>query len=74
MPRIRGRCYHDDDERLARPLHNRFRPRWTDEIIEGDAVLELSSIGVEISLDIVYEDTELNATRLREDERQAPAL
>jgi Putative restriction endonuclease len=48
--------------------------RWTNEIIEGDAVLRLSSIGVEISLDTVYEDTELDATRLRESGRQAPAL
>jgi Uma2 family endonuclease len=55
-------------------LYTRSGDRWTDEIIEGDAVLTLSSIGVEISLDTVYEDTELDATRLREDGRQAPAL
>ena len=55
-------------------LYTRSGDRWTDEIIEGDAILNLSSIGVEISLDTVYEDTELDATRLREDGRQAPAL
>ena len=55
-------------------LYTRSGDRSTDEIIEGDAILNLSSIGVEISLDTVYEDTELDATRLREDGRQAPAL
>jgi len=54
-------------------LYTRSGDHWTDEIIEGDAVLKLSSIGVEISLDTVYEDTELDATRLREGGRQAPA-
>jgi hypothetical protein len=48
--------------------------RWMDEIIEGDAALKLSSIGVEISLDTIYEDTELDAIRQREDGRQARAL
>jgi Uma2 family endonuclease len=55
-------------------LYTRSGDRWTDEIVEGGAILELSSIGVEISLDIVYEDTELDATRPREDGRQAPAV
>jgi Uma2 family endonuclease len=55
-------------------LYTRSGDRWTDEIIDGDAVLRLSSIGVEMSLDTVYEDTELDATRLREAVRQAPAL
>lgn len=55
-------------------LYTRSGDRWTDEIVEGGAILELSSIGVEISLDTIYEDTELDATRLREAARQAPAL
>jgi Uma2 family endonuclease len=55
-------------------LYTRSGDRWTDEIVEGDAVLKLSSIGVDISLDTVYEDTELDATRLREGGRQARAL
>jgi Uma2 family endonuclease len=54
-------------------LYTRTDTSWTDEIVEGDAVLKLSSIGVEISLDTVYEDTELDATRPPEDERQIPA-
>src|ERR1700726_1659184 len=44
-------------------LYTRSGDRWTDEIVEGDAALTLSSIGVEISLDAIYEDTELDATR-----------
>jgi Uma2 family endonuclease len=55
-------------------LYTRSGNRWTDDIVEGDAALTLSSIGVEIILDAIYEDTELDATRLREGGRQAPAL
>jgi Uma2 family endonuclease len=55
-------------------LYTRSGNRWTDEIVEGDAALTLSSIGVEITLNAIYEDTELDATRRREDGRQAPAL
>jgi Uma2 family endonuclease len=55
-------------------LYTRSNNRWIDEIIEGEAVLDLSSIGVEISLNTIYEDTELDATRRREGARQAPVL
>jgi Uma2 family endonuclease len=55
-------------------LYTRSGDRWTDEIIEGDAILKLSSIGVEISLDTMYEDTELDTTRPRENGSQAPVL
>jgi hypothetical protein len=47
---------------------------WTDEIVEGDAALTLSSSGVEITLDAIYEDTELDATRLRKGGHEVPAL
>ena len=47
----------EQDERLI-DLYTRAGDRWTDEIVEGDAVLKLSSIGVEVSLDVIYEDTE----------------
>ena len=55
-------------------LYTRAGTEWTNEVVEGSAVLKLSSIGVEISLDAIYEDTELDAIRLRESGRQAPAL
>jgi Uma2 family endonuclease len=55
-------------------LYTRAGTEWIDQVVEGSAVLKLSAIGVEISLDDIYEDTELDATRPREDGRQAPAL
>ena len=54
-------------------FNTRAGASWIDEIVEGDAVLKLSSISVEINLDVIYEDTELDATRRREGERQIPA-
>lgn len=71
-PSIRQYAIIEQDERLI-DLYTRTGDRWTDEIIEGDAVLNLSSIGVEVSLDVIYEDTELDAIRPREGERQIPA-
>ena len=62
----------EQDERRI-DLYTRSGDRWTDEIVEGDTVLNLSSIGVEISLDAIYEDTELDVTRPREGGRHAPA-
>ena len=71
-PSIRQYAITEQDERLI-DLYTRTGDRWSDEIIEGNAVLKLSSIGVEIGLDAVYEDTELDATQRREGERQIPA-
>ena len=71
-PSIRQYAIIEQDERLI-DFYTRTGDRWIDEIIEGDAVLNLSSIGVEVSLDAVYEDTELDAIRPREGERQIPA-
>ena len=39
----------------------------------GLAALDLSAIGVEISRDAVYQDTELDATRPQADGTPAPA-
>jgi Uma2 family endonuclease len=72
MPSIRQYAIVEQDARLI-DLYTRIGDRWTDEIIEGDAVLKLSSIGVEVSLDVIYEDIDLAATRPREGERQIPA-
>jgi len=69
---IRHYALVEQDERRI-DLYTRTETAWIDEIITGDAVLSLSAIGVEISLDAIYEDTELDATRRRADETPAPA-
>jgi Uma2 family endonuclease len=72
-PSIQQYAIIEQDARRV-DLYTRSGDHWTDAIIEGDAALTLSSIGIEISLHTVYEDTELDATRLREGERHSPAL
>jgi Uma2 family endonuclease len=69
-PSIRQYAIIEQDERLI-DLYTRTGDRWTDEIIAGDAVLKLSSIDVEVSLDSIYEDTELYAIRPQEGARSA---
>ena len=71
-PSIRQYAIIEQDARRV-DLYTRSETEWTNEVIEGLAVLNLSSIGVEMSLDTIYEDTELDITRPREGERQAPA-
>ena len=71
-PSIRQYAIIEQDERLI-DLYTRTGEGWIDEIVEGDAVLKLSSLGVEVSLDVIYEDTELDATRLPDRRRQTPA-
>jgi Uma2 family endonuclease len=72
-PSIQQYAIIEQDERRI-DLYTRTGDRWTNEVIEGEADLQLSSIGFEISLDTIYEDTELDATRRREGGRQTPAL
>lgn len=57
-PSIRQYAIVEQDERRV-DLYTRTGDAWTDEVVEGSAVLKLSSVGVEIPLDAVYEDTEL---------------
>jgi Uma2 family endonuclease len=71
-PSIRQYAIVEQDERWI-DRYTRTGAGWIDEIITGDAVLNLSAVGVEISLDAIYEDTELDATRRRADETPAPA-
>jgi Uma2 family endonuclease len=71
-PSIQQYAIIEQDARRV-DLYTRSGDHWTDEIIEGDAVLHLHSIGAEISLDIIYEDTELDATRRRGAEPPPPA-
>ncbi|HWD59152.1 MAG TPA: Uma2 family endonuclease [Stellaceae bacterium] len=69
---IRHYAIVEQDERRI-DLYTRTETAWIDEVITGDTVLKLSAIGVEISLDAIYEDTELAATRRPADETPAPA-
>ena len=71
-PSVRQYAIVEQDARRI-DLYTRAGDHWTDEVVEGDADLNLSSISVEVSLDTIYEDTELDATRLREGEAPAPA-
>jgi len=60
------------DDRLI-DLYTRTDAGWVNEVVPDDAVLNLSSIGVELSLDAIYEDTELDATRRPAGEGSVPA-
>ena len=72
-PSIQQYAIIEQDARRV-DLYTRSGDRWTDEIVERDATLTLSSIGVAITLDAIYEDTELDATLPREGGSRAPAV
>ena len=71
-PSIRQYAIIEQEERLI-DLYTRTDAGWIDEVVVDDGVLNLWAIGVAISLDAIYEDTELDATRPRADETPAPA-
>jgi Uma2 family endonuclease len=69
---IRQYAIVEQDERLV-DLYTRTDLGWINEVISGDKTLNLSSIGVVLSLDAIYEDTELDPNRRRADGEPAPA-
>jgi len=71
-PSIRHYAIVEQDERVV-DLYTRTEAGWINEIVTGNAVLILSSLGVEIALDAIYEDTELDPTRRPADEAPVPA-
>jgi Uma2 family endonuclease len=71
-PSVRQYAIVEQDERRV-DLYTRAEVGWTNEVVTGDAVLNLSSIGIELRLDTVYEDTELDATRRQAGGEPAPA-
>ena len=71
-PSIRQYAIVEQDERRV-DLYTRAEAGWTNEVVTGGAALNLSSIGVVLSLDTIYEDTELNATRRQAGGEPAPA-
>ena len=52
----------EQDERRI-DLYPRAEPDWTNQVVTDASVLSLSSIGVDLPLDVIYEDTELDAIR-----------
>jgi Uma2 family endonuclease len=71
-PSIRQYAIVEQDERRV-DLYTRAEAGWSNEVITGDMALSLSSIGVELSLDTIYEDTDLDPTRRRAGGEPAPA-
>jgi Uma2 family endonuclease len=67
VPSIRQYAIVEQDERRI-DLYTRTETGWIDEIVTGDAALNLSAISVEIPLNAIYEDTELDTTRPPADE------
>jgi Uma2 family endonuclease len=61
-PSIRQYAIVEQDERRV-DLYTCVDAGWTNEVVTGAAVLNLSSISVVLSLDTLYEDTELDPTR-----------
>jgi Uma2 family endonuclease len=71
-PSVKQYAVVEQDERLV-DLYTRTEAGWVNDIVTGDAVLNLSSVGVELGLDAIYEDTDLDATRPPAGEGTAPA-
>jgi len=71
-PSIRQYAIVEQDERRV-DLYTRAEAGWTNEVVTGDTPLNLSSAGIVLSLDTVYEDTELDPTRRRASGGPAPA-
>jgi Uma2 family endonuclease len=72
IPSLRHYATFEQDERLI-DLYTRTEAGWVNEIVAETGVLSLSSLGVELPLDVIYEDTELDATRRPADGESAPA-
>lgn len=53
-------------------LYTRTGEHWTDVVIEGSAVLKLTGLGIEISLDAIYEDTDFDPARRPRGETTPP--
>ena len=71
-PSIQQYAIVEQDERRV-DLYTRAETGWTNEVITGRVTLNLSSIGFGLSLDTIYEDTELDPTRRRASREPAPA-
>ena len=72
IPSLRQYAIVEQDERRV-DLYTRTEAGWVNEIVTGNAILNLSGIGIELPLDAIYEDTELDPTRRPADGGSAPA-
>jgi Uma2 family endonuclease len=71
-PSIRQYAIVEQHEQLV-DLYTRTEAGWVNEVITAGAKLNLASVGVEIPLDAIYEDTELDLTRRLGAPRSPPA-
>ena len=71
-PSIRQYAIVEQDERLV-DRYTRADNGWINEVVTDAGVVNLTSIGVELPLDAIYEDTDLDATRLPASALPSPA-
>jgi len=71
-PSIRQYAIVEQHEHLV-DLYTRTNAGWVNDVIAGDVAVKLISIGVELSLDTIYEDTDLDPTRRQAGGEPAPA-
>lgn len=71
-PSVRQYAIVEQEERLV-DLYTRTESGWVNEVVADDGVLRLSSLGIDIPLDAIYEDTGFDATRRPASEAPAPA-
>lgn len=72
-PSVRQYAIIAQDERLV-DLYTRTDAGWINEVVADDGVLKLSAVGIQLSLDAIYQDTELAATRRPAADAPAPAV
>jgi Uma2 family endonuclease len=61
-PSIRHYAIVEQEARRV-DLYTRTGAHWTDEVVEGEAVLKLTALGIEIGLAMIYEGTALDPAR-----------
>lgn len=72
-PSIQHYAIVSQDERLI-DLYTRTAAGWINDIVAETGVLNLSTLGVELPLDAIYEDTELDATPRPAADGSVPAV
>jgi Uma2 family endonuclease len=73
IPSLRQYAIVEQDQRRV-DLYTRTEAGWANQIVTGNAMLNLSSIGIGLPLDAVYEDTDLDASRLATGDESPPRV